>query len=125
VLAGGLSIVVPTLPWMSGLAQYSILIAIFAVGIGARYIAGAEASQGRTEIEARIARNRKYWVEYDRLMTDPLFRSGIRSGSLRAWYPTNAVTARILAHGDRSTEPELGSRMSRTSDSRQHARNER
>jgi hypothetical protein len=88
VLAGGLSFVVPALPWMSGLAQYAILIAIFAAWIGARYIAGAEASQGRTEIEVRIARNRKYWDEFDRLMPDPLFRGGIE-----VWVPPSLASS--------------------------------
>jgi hypothetical protein len=88
VLAGGLSIVVPALPWMSGLAQYAILVAIFAAGIAARYMAGTEASQGRTAIEMRIARNRKYWDEYDRLVPDPLFRGGIE-----VWVPPSLASS--------------------------------
>src|SRR5262245_42931591 len=70
VLACAPSMVVPALPWMSGEAQYAILIAVFALGVGLQRIAGPEwASQ--TNLEARIARNHKFWEEYERVRDDP------------------------------------------------------
>jgi hypothetical protein len=87
VLASALAMVVPALPWMSGLAQYAILIAFFALGVGAKYVAGGERPLSR--IEARIAQNRKYWDEFDRLMPDPLFRSGIE-----VWVPPSLASGK-------------------------------
>ncbi len=77
----------------------AMLFAFIALENSCYYFA-ARSGQKQNDVNMRIARNRKYWDEYERLTPDPLFRSGIE-----VWVPPSLV--------------------SRTSDSRQHARNER
>jgi hypothetical protein len=89
LFACALSMVVPALPWISGAAQYAIMIALFAVAVGANRLAAEKGRQSQTDSERLITRNRKYWDEFDHLAPDPLFRSGIE-----VWVPPSLASDR-------------------------------